>query len=293
MKNRINFTFKIVLVFVLSMTTHSALPTVRNIQKLGIGTGVVGAMLAVNKWRQGDKVEDVWIYHTTASEANLRSIKRNGLRSVEGALLRPLSFIRCCKEIRPELTTKDCLGYYLENLDMCLKNKSALGFADQFSVIYFKPEEPGVKESANIAIKVNPYTTYVYNLDHRGHAYYQRPEEDELYRKSRVLLADYLKHLETAKKMVEERPDVMVLLDPETAEPFYLEQNDPRMHQVKINGQWVEYAGKEGIGRASYNAEVIVNTTCIPVRKLMFINDKISSCPSSTPVINKTDYFKR
>ena len=62
-------------------------------------------------------------------------------------------------------------------------------------MIYFKPEEPGVKEFANIAIEVDPNTTYVYNMEHRARAWQQNSEEYRLYRQSRVLLADYLKYL--------------------------------------------------------------------------------------------------
>ena len=111
-----------------------------------------------------------------------------------------------------------------------------------------------------------------------------------MYRQSKVLLSDYLRYLKEAKNMVEDRPDTMVMLDPETAKPFYLEKNDPRIKQVKVDGQWVEY---NGIGCGCYNAEVIVEKTCIPPRKLKIINDKICRGPCSTPVVNKVDYFKK
>ena len=230
----------------------------------------------------------VLIYHTTNSDNNLRSIKSNGLRSADGIFIGPYTLIGFIKDRCPELFIMDDPGW--RNLVDRFYNKSKPAFFDQTSVIYFKPEEPGVKEVASIAIKVNPYKTYVYNLDHRRNAMLQRPEEDKLYRNSRVLLADYLRYLRKAEQMVIDRPDVMVLLDPETAEPFYLEKDDPRTNRVKINGQWVNY---KGIGCQQYNAEVIVGTTCIPPRNLIFLNDKITLCPCSMPVINKANYFKR
>lgn len=227
--------------------------------------------------------KEVFIYHTTASAVHLASIKRSGLCSGWGAVFKPFAFVQYCKEYDSRCSTQDCFEKYLMNLHMVIQTKKALGFADQFSVIYFKPEEPGVKESANIAIKVNPDTTYVYNMEHRATAWQANPDADALYRKSRVLLSDYLTYLEEAKKMVLVRPDLEVQLDPETARPFYLEHNDPRRKQVKINGQWVE---SKGIGCSVYNAEVIIPKRCIPLRKLIFLKDDITRYSSSTPVEN-------
>ncbi len=43
------------------------------------------------------------------------------------------------------------------------------------------------------------------------------------------------------------------------------------------------------IGCSVYNAEVIIETKCIPPEKLIFLNDKICQYPSSTPVVNKNN----
>lgn len=284
MKDHINFTFKIVLSCVLSMAMHSAMPSVRNMQKLGIGAGIVCSALVVHKWRQHSQARKVLIYHSTCSNLSLESIKKIGLVSRDSVIEYKDHWIDFCQKESPGRTQEDCLYHYQAMInDLAEYNKTALGFADQVSVIFFKPEEPGVKESANFAIEVDPNKTYVYNLQHRGRAYKRDPEEDRLYRQSRVLLSDYLRYLEEAKQMVLARPGVEVRLDPETARPFYLESNDPRKKQVKVDGKWVEYTG---IGCSAYAGEVIVTQRCIPPCELILLRDEINQFPYSMPVVN-------
>ncbi len=234
-------------------------------------------------------VETVRIYHVTSSFKHLENIKKFGLCSGFGACYNSESFISLCQSFYPTWPVSKCRQLQQEQRDMVLQSRKSKGFADQMSVIYFKPEEPGIKETANVAIEVDPNSTYVYNMEHRAQAWQQNPKADALYRKSRVLLADYLKYLKEAEAMVLQNPNLEVQLDPETARPFYLEKNDARKQKVKINGEWVEY---KGIGAQIYNGEVIVETTCIPSKDLIFLNDTIFSCPRSTPVRNNPENLK-
>lgn len=88
----------------------------------GACTGLAGTAFLADQYKKAYGSEKVLIYHTTSSEASLRSIKRSGLRSGEGAALAPLSFIRFCKDSNHELSINDCAYYYLRNRQMCINN---------------------------------------------------------------------------------------------------------------------------------------------------------------------------
>lgn len=227
--------------------------------------------------------QKVRIYHTASNEKSLQSIKQGGLCS--GVAL--WGNYQLLKKSYPELTYLSYLKSWMAFSSYCFYQKvTKNGFPDQWDVIYFKPQEPDVEKVANFALEVDPNTTYVYNLHYRGGIGYDDSSDlrqrDVLYRKSRVLLRDYLQYLEQARLMVENRPDLEVQLDPETARPFYLDHNDPRKEQVKVNGQWVD----DGIGCSKYSGEVIIDRSHIAASELVSVQDKPGKWWTISPVKN-------
>ncbi|MCX5924403.1 MAG: hypothetical protein NTZ68_03205 [Candidatus Dependentiae bacterium] len=256
----------------------------KNFKKISLSLSIVFGLSAISALC-GAETEKVLIYHTVKDETALKSVKQNGLYCSFGLMSRPW----LNKKLHPDLSymqltkgTLSFLAYYAYQ-----KMNKKLGFSDQWDVVYFKPEEPDIKTIANFAIQVDPNSTYVYNLNYRGGIDYDSTDEyqetDKLYRQSRVLLSQYLKYLDEAKQMVAARTDLEVQLDPETACPFYLELNDPRKNQVKINGQWVE---NEGIGCSNYSGEVIIARSHIPACELIPVQDNIGDWSDCKPVKN-------
>lgn len=116
--------FVLVLAFFASKSAFSSsrMLNYRAAKMFGACTGLAGTAFLADQYKKAYGSEKVLIYHTTSSEASLRSIKRSGLRSGEGAALAPLSFIRFCKDSNHELSINDCAYYYLRNRQMCINN---------------------------------------------------------------------------------------------------------------------------------------------------------------------------
>ena len=185
-------------------------------------------------------VKKEMIVHGTSNEDSLNSILTKGLLS-----RRKLAEFRLGRYYQ-EAAAKEAI----EKGDHFKKKFGALDSQQ----IFFAPKESQVVEDGNVGILVNPNKTYVFNMSYKAKA---DPADIDLdqYKKSKILLSTYLQQVKEAKKMQEAQPDKEVVLDPQTAKPFYIDRSD----SIPV----------------SYHAEIPFNTDRISPFFLHFIQKDI------------------
>lgn len=158
------------------------------------------------------------VVHGTTSYDLLQKIEQEGIRN----------FVSFIKDPDPAVR-----NYYLQMFargQKCVTEEDYIAFAnslfqqfkdcDQHFELYFAPAESTLGRFGNVAMFVDPGSTYVYNGAYK--AYRDNADYYDLYLSSRMLLSVYLRHVEKAKEMKRKNPDKIVALDPQSGEPFYM-----------------------------------------------------------------------
>lgn len=201
-------------------------------------------LLATNIIKTKDAEKSVTIYHAFGHNGTMESVKQHGL----------LSF---AEAVRKKLFT-----------DPFLINRSGL-LPDQNDNIYFDPIWRHSNTSENtVGYKVDPNTTYVYNREFRF------DKDQGRYNSSRVLLAVYLANVAKAEEMKKTAPNGQVVIyNPFTSEPFYVNNNDRRYHDPNKHILSLESNWRLDYRHYLYLGEVIIKTPCINPANLIYFGE--------------------
>jgi len=200
----------------------------------------------------------VFIVHGTRNIDSLNSIIKNGLYSLGYMCKYRFEDIACAYET--EATSKN-QQKYLNSIHSNVKVQNPFQ-------IFFAPQESYMGSCGNIGMWVDPEKTYVFNMCFK--LMNRNIDVDELYKQSKVLLSTYLKHINEAKIMQQERPDLTVCLDRFTTKPFYVES---------ISGN----------DTSCYIAEIPIKTNYIPQDQLVFFNKSFKGITRFTNFMDELD----
>jgi len=186
----------------------------------------------------------VTIYHALGRHVTVKSIKEHGLLSYRELFKRRLT----PTQVNPN------------ELDQRL-------LSDSYDNIYFDPIWMMSSNTSKnrVGYQVDPNTTYVYNQEFRA------DDNPHKYNSSRVLLATYLANVAKSKKMKKNAPaGQVVIFDPFTSEPFYVDVNDERNDDAELL-----YFDRNKLQTRHYLylAEITIKKPCIEPKNLIFFDD--------------------
>ncbi len=168
-----------------------------------------------------------FITHTVPTQEAVDRISQNGMASSKFILNSLLSNPSLPEDLKQTLKKEQSKFEQLKKIG---------GFIDT-DQIFFAPEESFIGKHGHIGIFVDPDKTYVFNMSYKDTAkpeiYHDKnllpvlqtridiSQRNKKYKQSKVLLATYLESLKKAEQMQHDDPNKLVLLDEQTAEPFY------------------------------------------------------------------------